>query len=164
MALLQPSEKLAAIIGDEPMSLAQVVEELWGYIRENDLQDARNPRRIKAGDHLRGIFGGQDQVTLFEFTRGVNRHLFAGAEGQAVPDEELGREFEEQVLAGSCETLGCTPEMPDAELKRKYRELSREYHPDRLVGEEIPASIVKLAKERFQEIQNAYEVVMESRR
>ena len=84
MAILQPSEELAAIIGDEPVSQAQVVEELWGYIRENDLQDARNPRRIKADDHLRGIFGGQDQVSLFEFTRLVNRHLFVGAEGEAV--------------------------------------------------------------------------------
>ena len=77
--------------------------------------------------------------------------------------KKLGREFEEQVLAGSCETLGCTPEMPDAELKQKYRGLSREYHPDRLAGEEIPAGIIKLAEDRFQEIQSAYAVVVASR-
>ena len=163
MALLQPSEKLAAIIGDEPMPLAQVVEELWGYIRENGLQDAKNPRWIKADENLGRIFGGQDQVSLTEFTRLVNRHLFVSAEGEAAPDEELGREFEGKVLAGSYETLGCSPGMSDEELKRKYRELSREYHPDRLVGEEIPASIVKLAKEKFQEIQSAYGVVVTSR-
>ncbi len=108
MALLQPSEELAAVVGDEPVSRAQVVEELWGYIRENGLQDARNPRRIKADENLGRIFGGQDQMTLLELTRGVNRHLFACSEGQGVTDEELGRAFEEKVLAGSYETLGCS--------------------------------------------------------
>ena len=164
MALLQPSEELAAMVGDEPMSPAQVVEELWGYIRENGLQDARNPRRIKADENLGSIFGGQDQVTLFELTRGVNRHLVACSEGFPVTDEELGKEFEEKVLASSYETLGCSPEMSDKELKRRFRELCQDYHPDRLAGEEIPAGIIRLAEERFQEIQSAYAVVVQSRR
>jgi len=163
MALLQPSEELAAILGDEPISPAQVVEELWGYIRENGLQDARNPRRIKADENLGSIFGGQDQVTLFELTRGVNRHLVACSEGSPVTDEDLREEFEVKVLAGSYETLGCSPEMSDEALKQKYRELSREYHPARLAGEEIPAGIIRLAEEKFQEIQSAYTVVVKSR-
>ena len=75
-------------------------------------------------------------MTLLEFTRGVNRYLFACAEGQAVTDEELGREFEEKVLASCYETLGCSPEISDRELKRKFRELCQEYHPNRLAGQE----------------------------
>ena len=160
---LQPFEELATIVGDEPMYRAQVVEKVWGYIRENGLQDARNPRRIKVDDNLRRVFGGQDQVTLFELTRGVNRHLFACSGGSPVTDEELGREFEKEMLGSGYETLGCSPEMSDEELKRKFRELCQEYHPDRLAGEEIPAGIVKLAEEKFQEIQSAYAVVVESR-
>ncbi len=159
---LQPSEELTAIFGHEPVSKAQVVEGFWGYIRENGLQDPRNPRRIKAGENLGRIFDGQDQVTLFELTRMVNKHLFVCSEGEAVTDEELVREFEEKVLAGSYETLGCSPEMSDEELKQKYRELSREYHPDKLSGE-VPAGIVKLAEEKFQEIQSAYALVVTSR-
>ena len=131
MKLVQPSEELAVIVGDEPVSPAQVVEELWGYIRENGLQDAKNPRRIRADDDLRSLLGGKDQVTVLELARLIGKHLSAGSEGVAVPDEELGREFEEQVLASSYETLGCSREMSDEELERKYRELSREYHPDR---------------------------------
>ena len=104
MERLQPSEELAAMVGDEPMYRAQVVEKVWGYIRENGLQDPRNPRRIKADENLRRIFGGREQVTLFELTRGVNRHLFVCAEGEAVTDEELGRGGEEQVLASAYET------------------------------------------------------------
>ena len=159
---LQPSEELAAIIGEEPVSPSQVVEGFWGYIWENGLQDPGNPRRIKADENLARIFGGKDLVTLFELTRLVNRHLFVCSEGEAVTDEELGREFEEKVLAGSYETLGCSPEMSDEELKREFRKLCQEYHPDRLSGE-LPAGIVKLAGEKFQEIQSAYKVVVESR-
>ncbi len=160
---LQPSEELAAIVGDEPVSKAQVVEELWGYIRENGLQDARNPRRINADDNLRRICGGKDQMTLLEFTRLVNRYLFACSGGSAGTDEELERAFEKKMLGSCYETLGCSPEVSDEELKRKFRELCQEYHPDRLAGEEIPAGIVKLAGEKFQEIQSAYEVVVKSR-
>lgn len=160
---LQPSEELAAVLGDEPVPPAQVAEGFWGYIRENGLQDARNPRRIKADDNLRRIFGGKDHVTLFELSRGVNRYLFACAGGSPVTDEELGREFEKEMLASCYETLGCSPEMSDVELKRKFRELCQEYHPDRLAGEEVPAGIIRLAEERFQEIQSACEVVVKSR-
>ena len=163
MKRLQPSEELAALIGNEPRSPAQAVEELWGYIRENGLQDAKNPRRIKADENLGRIFGGQDQVTLLELARLIGKHLSAGSEGEAATDEELWRELEEKELASAYETLGCSPEMSDEELKREFRELCQEFHPDRLAGEEIPAGIVKLAEERFQEIQGAYEVVVTSR-
>ena len=70
MERLQPSEELAAIVGHEPMSPAQVVEELWGYIRENGLQGPGNPRRIRADDHLGRIFAGKDQATLVELASG----------------------------------------------------------------------------------------------
>ena len=46
----------------------------------------------------------------------------------------LWREFEKEMLASCYETLGCFPEMSDEELKREFRELCREYHPDRLAG------------------------------
>ena len=163
MKLLQPSEELAAIIGNEPMSPAQAVEELWGYIRENGLQDAKNPRRIKADDDLRSLLGGKDQVTVLELARLVGKHLSVCPECKAATGQELGREFEEQVRASAYETLGCSPEMSDEELKQKFRKLCQENRPDRVAGEEIPAGIVKLAEERFQEIQGAYEVVVKSR-
>ena len=159
MKRLQPSEELAALIGKEPVSPAQAVEELWGYIRENGLQDAENPRRIKADDDLRSLLGSKDQVTVLELARMVGKHL----EGEAATDEELWRELEKQVLASAYETLGCWPEISDEELKQKFRELCQENHRTRLAGEEIPAGIIKLVEEKIQEIQGAYEVVMKSR-
>ena len=78
-------------------------------------------------------------------------------------DEELGRALEMKMLESCYETLGSSAEISDRELKRKFRELCQEYHPNRLAGEEIPAGIIKLAEEKFQEIQSAYAVVVTSR-
>ncbi len=34
-------------------------------------------------------------------------------------------------LAAHYKTLGCEPDVTDAELRRRYRKLAKEYHPDR---------------------------------
>ena len=41
------------------------------------------------------------------------------------------------------------------EIKKAYRSLAKEYHPDKLTG--MSEGIIKLAKEKFQLIQNSYE-------
>ena len=41
------------------------------------LQDQTNKRMINADDNLRKIFGGKNQVSMFEMTALVNKHLKA---------------------------------------------------------------------------------------
>ena len=41
------------------------------------------------------------------------------------------------------------------EIKKAYRKLAKEYHPDKLVG--VNETIKKIAEEKFREIQEAYE-------
>lgn len=60
--------------------------------------------------------------------------------------------------------LGCDPSVSDDELKRHYRELSLQYHPDRISSKDLAPDFHKFAKEKFQEIQNAYEVITEHRK
>ena len=60
--------------------------------------------------------------------------------------------------------LGCDPSVSDDELKRRYRELSLQYHPDRISSKDLAPDFIKLANEKFQEIQNAYEVITEHRK
>jgi chromatin remodeling complex protein RSC6 len=69
-----PSEQLAAIVGKDPLSRAEMTKKLWDYIKKNGLQDAQNRRMINADDRLRPIFG-KDQVSMFEMTRLVNQHV-----------------------------------------------------------------------------------------
>jgi DnaJ like chaperone protein len=61
------------------------------------------------------------------------------------------------------EALGVTKEQSDAEIKKAYRRLMSEYHPDKLIGQGLPNDMVKAATERSQEIQAAYEMIKKSR-
>lgn len=66
-------------------------------------------------------------------------------------------------LAEAYRELGVDPKAEDAEVKRAYRKLMSEHHPDKLVSRGLPEEMVEVAKERTQEIQAAYETVKRSR-
>ena len=72
---MQPSEDLAQVIGNKPIPRTEVVKKLWAYIRKNGLQDAKEKRMINADDKLKPVFGGKKQVSMFEMTKLVNKHL-----------------------------------------------------------------------------------------
>jgi upstream activation factor subunit UAF30 len=69
------SSTLAAVIGSNPMPRTEVTSKLWGYIKKNNLQDKTNRRMINADDKLRDVFGGKRQVSMFEMTKLVSKHL-----------------------------------------------------------------------------------------
>jgi upstream activation factor subunit UAF30 len=69
------SSTLAAVIGSNPMPRTEVTSKLWGYIKKNNLQDKTNRRMINADDKLRDVFGGKKQVSMFEMTKLVSKHL-----------------------------------------------------------------------------------------
>jgi chromatin remodeling complex protein RSC6 len=74
-APMQPSEDLATVIGNRPMPRSEVAKSIWAYIHKNGLQDQVNKRNINADDNLRKVFGGKKQVSMFEMTALVNKHL-----------------------------------------------------------------------------------------
>ena len=69
------SAALAAVIGGNPMPRTEVTKKIWGYIKRNGLQDKKNKRMINADDKLKVVFGGKTQVSMFEMTKLVSRHL-----------------------------------------------------------------------------------------
>jgi upstream activation factor subunit UAF30 len=75
MKPMTPSSTLAAVVGSSPMPRTEVTSKLWGYIKKNNLQDKTNRRMINADDKLRDVFGGKRQVSMFEMTKLVARHL-----------------------------------------------------------------------------------------
>ncbi len=75
MKELKPSPALAQVIGDKPMPRTEVVKQLWKYIKKNDLQDAKNRRAINADDKLKPVFGGKAQVSMFDMTKLISKHL-----------------------------------------------------------------------------------------
>ena|SRR6185369_10528601 len=75
MKPMNPSATLAAVVGSSPMPRTEVTSKLWGYIKRNNLQDKTNRRMINADDKLREVFGGKKQVSMFEMTKLVSKHL-----------------------------------------------------------------------------------------
>ena len=75
MKPMTPSSTLAAVVGNSPMPRTEVTSKLWGYIKKNNLQDKTNKRMINADDKLRDVFGGKRQVSMFEMTKLVSKHL-----------------------------------------------------------------------------------------
>jgi upstream activation factor subunit UAF30 len=74
MAPVQPSEKLAAIVGSTPIPRTEITKKLWVYIKKNKLQDSKNKRMINADDKLRPIFK-KDQVSMFDMTKLVAKQV-----------------------------------------------------------------------------------------
>jgi DnaJ like chaperone protein len=59
--------------------------------------------------------------------------------------------------------LGVSSEVNDRDLKRAYRKLMSEHHPDKLIARGVPEDMLKLATEKSQEIQSAYEMIRKHR-
>jgi chromatin remodeling complex protein RSC6 len=75
MKPVQPDATLAAVVGSTPIPRTQVTKKLWAYIKRRGLQDKKKRIMINADDNLRVVFGGKRQVTMFEMTKLVSRHL-----------------------------------------------------------------------------------------
>src|SRR6185369_6320300 len=75
MKPMNPTAALAAVIGSGAMPRTEVTKKIWHYIKKNNLQDKKNRRNINADDKLKPVFGGKAQVSMFEMTKLVNKHL-----------------------------------------------------------------------------------------
>lgn len=69
------SDALSPVVGSKPLPRTEVTKKLWEYIKKNKLQDAKERRNINADDNLKKVFGGKKQVSMFEMTKLVNKHL-----------------------------------------------------------------------------------------
>ncbi len=75
MKPMQPDEALSAVVGGGPLPRTEITKKLWQYIKRNDLQDKKVRRNINADEKLLKVFGGKKQVSMFEMTKLVNKHI-----------------------------------------------------------------------------------------
>lgn len=80
--------------------------------------------------------------------------------GQAGP----GQRSTSQQIDDAYQVLGVSPSTSDADIKKAYRKLMSENHPDKLAGKGLPESMREMAEERTREISHAYDVIKEARK
>ncbi len=83
--------------------------------------------------------------------------MLRGGGGQA-PGATSGQSLED-----AYRVLGVEQDASDAEIKRTYRRLMSQNHPDKLAGKGLPESMREMAKERTSEISSAYELIRKTR-
>jgi upstream activation factor subunit UAF30 len=71
---LQVSEDLEAIIGVEKATRAEVVKQMWAYIKENKLQDPKNKQWAICDDKLLKVIG-EKKFKCFGMAKYLKDHL-----------------------------------------------------------------------------------------
>jgi chromatin remodeling complex protein RSC6 len=72
---VRPDSVLGAVVGIRAIPRTAVSKKLWAYIKKNDLQDKQRKVIINADAKLKPVFGGKKQVTMFEMSKLVSKHL-----------------------------------------------------------------------------------------
>ena len=65
-------------------------------------------------------------------------------------------------LAQAYKILGVSKGSGEAEVKKAYRRLMSQHHPDKLVAKGLPDEMIALATEKTQEIRKAYDLIKKS--
>ncbi|OMH32162.1 co-chaperone DjlA [Motiliproteus sp. MSK22-1] len=83
---------------------------------------------------------------------------------QSYYGHQAGHVNEAELLKEAYGVLGVDENVEDAELKRAYRKLMSQHHPDKLIAKGLPEEMMQLAKEKTQELQAAYDRIREYRK
>ena len=69
----------------------------------------------------------------------------------------------EAQLSSAYALLNVAEDASDAEIKKAYRRLLSQHHPDKLVAKGLPEEMMKMAAEKTHQIRKAYEIIREQR-
>ncbi|PIW51472.1 MAG: molecular chaperone DjlA [Zetaproteobacteria bacterium CG12_big_fil_rev_8_21_14_0_65_54_13] len=67
-------------------------------------------------------------------------------------------------VSESYKILGCEPASSDSEVKRAYRKLCMDYHPDKIAAKGLPEGFMKFAEQQMHLINDAYKTIMDQRK
>jgi DnaJ like chaperone protein len=84
--------------------------------------------------------------------------MLRGAKGGAAGQPSSASQLEDAYKA-----LGVSSSDSDAHIKKVYRKLMSENHPDKLAGRGMPDSMREMAEQRTREISHAYDVIKGAR-
>ena len=134
------------LVGNQPNVLGRVVELMNQVAAANGGASSGQTKIL------------EEAVNIFNLNRrrSSNRH-YNRQNNQRNTNENISK------AKDPYEILGCSRNDSTKEIKKKYRKLVKEYHPDRIISKDLPDDFVELANKRFKEIQDAYEKIMKMR-
>jgi DnaJ like chaperone protein len=153
-ALYGTLDGLYGACGGRPDLMRAFVEiQMRAALMGNDLQGAA--RRVLQNIAYRLGLGTMEFAHIEAVLR-MRRNAHGGRGGGAAMDEEAR-------LAQAYKVLECTPQNSNEELSLAYRRQLSRHHPDKLKANGLPDSMIEHAKERTQQIIEAWELVRERR-
>lgn len=100
---------------------------------------------------------------LVRVARGLGFSEADVAQLEALLRANAARPSPQQKLDAAYAALGVTVSATNAEIKRAYRRLMSENHPDKLAAKGLPESMRTIAEERTREISTAYALIKDAR-
>lgn len=105
-----------------------------------------------------GVISKHEEEFIFNvgYSLGYDRDRLSNIKNQFVKRERktYSKKYSQEVI-DALAVLGLKAGATSIEVKKTYRSLAKEFHPDKLSG--MSQGIIDLAKEKFQLIQDAYE-------
>lgn len=74
------------------------------------------------------------------------------------------RDISSPSVADAYALLGISENETTKEIKRAYKRLMSQNHPDKLVAKGLPPEMMEVAKQKTQDIQSAYEIIKKARK
>jgi len=115
-----------------------------------------------------GAMVGSERDILYEICDGlgISRINIDNIEARYQAQQNFHRHYHvnpEKELVDAYGVLGLTSSVSDAQVKKAYRKLMSQHHPDKLIAKGLPDEMIKVATEKSQDIQNAYQVICKKR-
>ncbi len=161
-------EKLKNIYSQELKSFDNTIEVAQKYLK---LTSRDYTKRLKVMEYLLNLAFIDADFSKTEFM--IIEDISNSLEIKRSDLERLIAQFEQfyaqaknnkiNSLENAYKVLGASKDNSDSEIKKIYRKLVRENHPDIIMGQGAKQSIIDQATAKLQEINEAYEIIKKER-
>ena len=116
-----------------------------------------------------GVLDQAEEAVLYKICGhlGISRFDYENIKRQFQAQQRFygnNQQHSENSLKDAYAILGISESATDTEVKKAYRRLMSQHHPDKLVAKGLPEEMMVIAKEKTQKIRKAYETIKQSKK
>ncbi len=120
---------------------------------------SKNPREEQILHHICEVLG-YPKVLLAQ----LESMLFASQRSRQSYSTNGSYASSSTALEDAYKIIGVAESATDAEVKKAYRRLMSQNHPDKLISKGLPEEMIEIATNKTQEIQKAYDLISDNRK